>query len=55
MQNLQLTHKRQRGQGMVEYALILTLVSIVAIGALTNLGERITQLFLSINSMLQSL
>ena len=40
---------------MLEYALILVLVSILAIAALTNLGERITQMFLSINSLLQSL
>lgn len=29
---------REEGQGMVEYALILFLVSIIAIGALTAIG-----------------
>jgi pilus assembly protein Flp/PilA len=34
--------KREEGQGLVEYALILVLVSIVAIGALKALGTSIT-------------
>jgi pilus assembly protein Flp/PilA len=32
---------REEGQALVEYALILALVSIVAIGALTALGENV--------------
>jgi len=35
---------REEGQGLVEYALILVLVSIVAIGALKALGGSITQI-----------
>ena len=31
--------RRQKGQGLVEYALILVLVAIVVIAALTLLGE----------------
>lgn len=45
----------QRGQGMVEYALILSLVSIVAITALTTLGERVSDIYLTINNTLNSL
>ena len=33
---------RQEGQALVEYTLILALVSIVAIGALTSLGGEIS-------------
>jgi pilus assembly protein Flp/PilA len=33
---------REEGQGLVEYALILVLVSIVAIGALGLIGTNIT-------------
>ncbi len=33
--------EREEGQGMVEYALILVLVSIVAIGALTAIGTNV--------------
>jgi len=33
---------REEGQGMVEYALILVLVSIVAIGALAAIGTNVT-------------
>ncbi len=32
----------EEGQGMVEYALILVLVSIIAIGALTAIGQNVT-------------
>jgi pilus assembly protein Flp/PilA len=35
---------REEGQGLVEYALILVLVSIVAIAALKALGSSITQI-----------
>ena len=34
-------NKKEKGQGLVEYALILVLVSIVTIGALTYLGDEI--------------
>ncbi len=35
----------ERGQGMVEYALILALVSVVAILLLTNIGGEIRRIF----------
>lgn len=35
----------ESGQGMTEYALILALVSIVAIGALVGLGDKIKEVF----------
>jgi Flp pilus assembly pilin Flp len=38
-----------RGQGLVEYALILSLVSIVVIAALSALGTTITGVFNTIN------
>jgi pilus assembly protein Flp/PilA len=37
--------RRQGGQGMVEYALILGLISIVAIGVLVLMGPQIVGLF----------
>ncbi len=42
----------EKGQGLVEYALILVLVAIVVIAALTLLGPRIGRIFSSINSSL---
>ena len=39
-----------RGQGLVEYALILVLIAIVVIGILTVLGGKVSQVFSSINS-----
>ena len=35
----------EEGQGLVEYALILVLVSIISIGALTLLGTSISDVF----------
>lgn len=43
---------KERGQGLVEYALILVLVSVVVIAALTLLGPTISDIFSDINSEL---
>jgi pilus assembly protein Flp/PilA len=43
---------KEKGQGLVEYALILVLVDIVVIAALTILGPRIGNVFSSINASL---
>lgn len=42
--------KEESGQGMVEYALIIGLVSIAAIAALLILGPKISNLFTNINN-----
>lgn len=42
----------QRGQGLVEYALIIALVAIVVIAALVILGPRISSVFNRVNSAL---
>ena len=41
---------KQSGQGMVEYALILALIAIVALFGMTMLGGLITNLFITINN-----
>lgn len=43
---------KERGQGLVEYALILVLVAVVVIAALTLLGPTISGIFSQINSAL---
>ena len=43
---------REEGQGLVEYALILVLVSIVAIATLTLLGPQIREVFSRITNVL---
>jgi pilus assembly protein Flp/PilA len=43
---------KEKGQGLVEYALILVLVAIVVIAALMILGPRIGAVFSKINSSL---
>ena len=45
--------KDESGQGMVEYALIIALVSIIAIGALIVLGQAIQNRFTEVNGHLQ--
>jgi len=45
----------EKGQGLVEYALILVLVSVVVIGALMILGPTIGNAFSKINSALAPL
>ncbi len=47
-----LTQVRQRGQGLVEYALILVLVAIVVIAVLTLLGPLIGNMFTKVNTAL---
>ena len=44
---------KEKGQGLVEYALILVLVAIVVIAVLTLLGPIIGDVFSRINSGLQ--
>lgn len=43
----------ESGQGMTEYALILALVSVVAIATLTGLGARIKEIFKEITDSMQ--
>lgn len=40
----------ERGQGMVEYALILVLVAVVVIAALTVMGPLVSNVFSTINT-----
>jgi pilus assembly protein Flp/PilA len=44
--------RRQEGQGLVEYALILVLVALVIIAALVLLGGRLQNIFGTINTQL---
>ncbi|NCP87583.1 MAG: pilus assembly protein [Anaerolineae bacterium CG_4_9_14_3_um_filter_57_17] len=43
---------KEKGQGLVEYALILVLVAVIVIAALTVLGPLIGNVFTKINSSL---
>ena len=45
---------RCRGQTLVEYALILAVLSIVAIGVLINLGQQVKGVYSSIDSVIAS-
>jgi pilus assembly protein Flp/PilA len=45
---------RERGQGLVEYALILVLVAVVVIAVLLILGPIIGNVFTKLNSDLKS-
>jgi pilus assembly protein Flp/PilA len=43
---------KSRGQGMLEYALIIALVAVVVIAALVLLGPQIASLFNQVNNNL---
>jgi pilus assembly protein Flp/PilA len=47
-------HASTRGQGLVEYALILVLIAIVVIGVLTQLGGSTSQVFSRVNCTLDA-
>ncbi|HEX5469329.1 MAG TPA: Flp family type IVb pilin [Gaiellaceae bacterium] len=49
---LQLIKRDEEGQAMVEYALILGLVSVVAIAVLTLIGTDVTAIFQKIETAL---
>jgi pilus assembly protein Flp/PilA len=51
---LQSRVRSQRGQGMVEYGLILVLVSLVVVVALLAVGSQISTIFNTIVTKLQS-
>ncbi len=46
--------ENESGQGMVEYGLILALVSVAAIAALVLLGPKIATLFTGVNNSLNT-
>ncbi len=43
----------KKGQTLVEYALILAFISVVAIAVLIQLGKNVSSVFSAINSQLQ--
>ena len=45
---------KEKGQGMVEYALIIVLIAIVVIAVLTLLGTRISTVFSTIAQALSA-
>ena len=44
--------EREEGQGLVEYALILVLISVVAIAIMTLVGTSIKEVFSDVNDAL---
>jgi Flp pilus assembly pilin Flp len=47
-------HARREGQTLVEYALILAIISVVAIGAMISLGNSVKGVYSSITSVVAS-
>jgi len=43
-----------RGQTLVEYALIISIISIVIVGVIVNLGQQVKVIYSSINSQISS-
>jgi Flp pilus assembly pilin Flp len=48
------TIRSKRGQTLVEYALIIAFLSVVAISVLLNLGRAISSVFSKVNSQIQA-
>jgi pilus assembly protein Flp/PilA len=46
-------NSRAQGQAMVEYGLILVLVSVVAVAVLTNVGTDLSAVFNNVDTKLQ--
>lgn len=53
MKGLSSKHSSEEGQGLVEYALLLTLVAVVVIGILSVLGTSINNVYLKVMTGLQ--
>jgi pilus assembly protein Flp/PilA len=47
-----LFHPQEKGQGLVEYAIILVFVAIVVIAIMSLIGPRVGNIFSTINSSL---
>lgn len=47
--------KNEKGQGMVEYGLIIALIAVVVTVALTNMGTNAQTIFDKINTTLQNI
>lgn len=54
MKNRLISRRLRKGQTLVEYALILAFISVVAISVLSSLGKQIRGTYTSINSELAS-
>jgi pilus assembly protein Flp/PilA len=44
--------REEQGQGLVEYGLILLLISIVSIGIITTIGSQVVDLFTTVSNAL---
>jgi Flp pilus assembly pilin Flp len=52
LKNLFLQSRSKKGQTLVEYALILSFISVVAIGVLIRLGQAVKIVYSTINSQI---
>jgi len=47
-------NKARQGQTLVEYSLILAIISVVAIGVLINMGQQVKGIYTTIDSVVAS-
>ena len=52
--NIMLFAPKEKGQGLVEYAIILALIAIVVIAVMTTLGKKVNNTMSSISNALPS-
>jgi len=54
VEKIHLFLKDDKGQGMVEYGLIIALIAIAVIAVLTTMGEHLRDLFTRVNNSLNN-
>jgi pilus assembly protein Flp/PilA len=52
MKKLFSNKKNEKGQGLVEYAIILALIALVVIGVMTTLGKKVNGTYVKVSSAL---
>ena len=53
MEKLRQILRCQKGANAIEYALVASLISIAAVAAMSNLGDRITMMYVNISTNLK--
>ncbi|MGI6093513.1 MAG: Flp family type IVb pilin [Negativicutes bacterium] len=52
-QNIKASVRNEKGQGMVEYGLILALVAVAVVGVLGAMGDQLNTMFTTVSEGLQ--
>ncbi len=53
LENVKAVIRNEKGQGMVEYGLILALIAVVVIGVMTTMGTNLQAMFQTVANKIQ--